>query len=494
MIDRTSPIVGRSTADAHDALVWLGESRDEVHRYALELDRLCDLVGFDFRILFAQAVHETGRFTSKWWTERLNPAGIGITGDATQNEQSHTWKNGTEAARAHVVHMMAYTGHYGGLPAETIADLMDLDPRFDAVNAAGYAGTVRTLGDLGNGKWATDPQYADKIAARANQIFKDPLQGDDPMADLTFGKVPYPAVTARHLPIENNWVKSGAPAVPEAVVWHRMIGTLWGTDEWFFGDHAATAYGVGVVSIDGQDDAGRIIEWMSPASGYYGESSGPANGPYGDGAKLIQRVGLDYNRVTKAIEISGEYATPLDEPARASVVNLTAYFADQARIPWDQFPNVPGQDRSFVCWHQEICGPAEKACPGVVVMNETSALIQRVSAVLKRYQGSGGAVVVPPKYAASDLPDWFADAVEQTHPTDNRDGALRYNAIRRNFVVTHATRRLSKPDGKAERSGPNVAVGEKVFGEYQTSNGFIVTTDGHYLATNRLSPRVTFRS
>lgn len=167
MITTNSPIVGASTADPHDALSWLGEAEDEVHRYVFELYRLCQLVGFDFRILFAQAWHETDGFTSKWWRERLNPAGIGITGDPAQNDASHTWATGTDAARAHAAHMWAYVEPN----SDGMAEYWHYDPRFEAVYEAGFDGTVRTLGDLGNGKWATDPQYAEKIAAKANQIF-----------------------------------------------------------------------------------------------------------------------------------------------------------------------------------------------------------------------------------------------------------------------------------------------------------------------------------
>lgn len=492
-ISLNSPVVGQGgSAEQAMAYAFLhGAKRyDDVIAYTEELERLCRLTGLSFPILFAQAAHETANFTSHFWEAELNPAGIGKFDDGSS--QSIVYRNGAEAARAHVVHMVAYVyGNVSGDPMrQELLPYMRLDPRWNAVIDADFAGTVDILGDLGNGKWATDPQYAQKIAAKANQLFI----GEQPMAELTFGKVPYPAVTPRHLPIENEWVKSGAPLVPEAVVWHRMIGTLWGTDTWFFGDHAATAYGVGVIAQDGQDDAGRIIEWMAPSSGYYGESSGPAKGPYGDGAKLIQRVGLDYNRVTKAIEISGvSYDVPLDEPARAAIVNLTAYFADQKKIPWNEFPNVPGQDRSFVIWHQEICGPAEKACPGSVVMNETSALIKRVADVLKRYQ-TGGAVIVPPKYAEPDLPSWFAKSVEQNWPTDQSTDGIRYYVCRRNFVAKTGTRRMSAPDGKADRSGPNVKAAEKVNGERYViapdKSRWILTNDGHFVAASRLSPPV----
>ena len=77
------------------------------------------------------------------------------------------------------------------------------------------------------------------------------------------------------------------------------------------GQHAATAYGVGVVSIDGQDDAGKIIEMIDPDNRpYYGEQPAPVSAPYGDGAKFVQRFGVGrVNPQTVAIEISGNYET-----------------------------------------------------------------------------------------------------------------------------------------------------------------------------------------
>lgn len=216
---------------------------------------------------------------------------------------------------------------------------------------------------------------------------------------ITFGRVPYPAVVQSHLPASNPFVKeSGAPDVPDAMFWHIMVGSLKGTDGWFHLGKAATAYGVGVASTDGPTLAGVIYEWIKPRNGWYGESSGPAVAPYGDGTKFIAEVGVNsVNRCSKAIEISGNENTPLDDKARLAIVSMTAYWADQRKIPWTDFPIVPGTNRSFVIWHNEITGLAFKTCPGRVVMAETPALIENVKQTLKRYQTVS--VIVPPTFA-----------------------------------------------------------------------------------------------
>lgn len=117
-------------------------------------------------IVAIQMMHETGWATSYWWEQRLNPAGIGITGDPTQNNASKTWTNGRDAARAHLTHLALYAlgttlpDGFPGSPAE--------DPRWDAAVAAGYAGRMRTIGSLTN-TWAIDSRYGEKLVTILNQ-------------------------------------------------------------------------------------------------------------------------------------------------------------------------------------------------------------------------------------------------------------------------------------------------------------------------------------
>lgn len=212
---------------------------------------------------------------------------------------------------------------------------------------------------------------------------------------ITTGRVPYPDVIQSHLPASNPYVvESGAPKIPEAIIWHRMLGSWGGTNNWFHGGNAATCYGVAVAATDGAATAGKIYEWIAPRNGWYGESSGPAEGPYGDGLIYANEVGVaSINRCSKAIEISGEYDTQLDDKARYAIAAMTAYWADQRGIPWTEFPHYKAKGRSFVIWHNEITGLAYKQCPGSVVMAETDVLIELTRQIMKRYQED--AVTVP---------------------------------------------------------------------------------------------------
>ena len=138
----------------------------EVYAFIREAYRLGPLIGMDPAIVVAQSAHETGNWTSFYWREHLNPAGIGITSSGVP---SATWANGTDAARAQMVHLYLYA--VGRIPStHRLYPYISLDPRYSAALSAGYAGTSPTLNDL-TGRWATDPSYGVNVARRGNEIY-----------------------------------------------------------------------------------------------------------------------------------------------------------------------------------------------------------------------------------------------------------------------------------------------------------------------------------
>lgn len=220
---------------------------------------------------------------------------------------------------------------------------------------------------------------------------------------LVFGRVPHPVYLDRPIEKPENWGQNdlGRRSV-KGVVWHRMIGSLWGTDTYFRRSDvkALTDYGVGVLAQDGATSDGTIIRWNDPLGVQSGWASGTySSAAYGDGAAFVAKYGIDaINRDQASIEISGlTYDVPLSPRSRDAIAALTAYWADQYEIPWDVFPIAPQDGFSFVRWHNEF-GPDNglKKCPGQIVMQETPALIERVRAILKEHQTSG---VKAPEYA-----------------------------------------------------------------------------------------------
>lgn len=137
----------------------------QVRSYADELIRLCRVTGLNTGALWSQALHETGEFSSDAWAVNLNPAGL-KTGNGIGYQ---SYFNGTDAARAHVVHMAAYVwgvSRDGGLGV-----YFYLDDRIAAVQDwVNKNGTVDTLAELAKG-WAEDANYANAVAARYGRLF-----------------------------------------------------------------------------------------------------------------------------------------------------------------------------------------------------------------------------------------------------------------------------------------------------------------------------------
>jgi len=292
-----------------------------------------------------------------------------------------SWVDGVRAWRERITDADYKSGIYAR--TRTIADLISVyAPSSDNNNEQAYvAGIEASLL-----RWGVTPKEIQPLS-------------------ITTGRVPYPDVIQSHLPASNPYVvEAGAPKIPEAIFWHRMIGSWAGTNSWMHMGNAATAYGVAVAATDGASAAGKIYEWIA-RTGWYGESSGPARGPYGDGLIYANEVGVEsINRCSKAVEISGNYDTPLDEKARDAIAGLTAYWADQRGIPWTEFPQYKEKGRSFVIWHNEITGLDYKECPGAVVMAETDALIERTKQIMKRYQED--AVIIEPEKPKA-APIWW---------------------------------------------------------------------------------------
>ncbi|HEV2088306.1 MAG TPA: SH3 domain-containing protein [Cryptosporangiaceae bacterium] len=170
--DVTNSIVGPVRGSADEAIAFAraagAQRMDQVELYIREVHRVAPQVGFDPAIIVAQSALETGYWKSSWWVQRLNPAGLGVTGDPGQNAASPTFANGTIAAHAQLAHMHAEVfGRSQPLPEI----LQGKDPTYQQVFAAGWAGTIRTIEDLA-GTWAVDPEYHFKIVRVAREIFE----------------------------------------------------------------------------------------------------------------------------------------------------------------------------------------------------------------------------------------------------------------------------------------------------------------------------------
>lgn len=171
VFDGTNSIIGPVRGTPEEAIAFASRAgalhMDEVERYIHEVYRLAPQIGFDPAIIISQSALETGYWKSPWWETRLNPAGLGITGDPRQENTSPVFESGIISARAQLAHMHAEVyGNKQPLPT----DLQGVDPTYQHVFNAGWAGTIVTIEDL-SGTWAVDPLYHTKIVRVANEIF-----------------------------------------------------------------------------------------------------------------------------------------------------------------------------------------------------------------------------------------------------------------------------------------------------------------------------------
>jgi hypothetical protein len=392
-----TPIRGFDPITAADALqrIRSASPRDvrpaDTALYVPEVVALCRQFDLKATVLLSQAWHETGGFGPDGRWRELNPAGIGIT--SPNDRTPYQLLDGTEAARLHVWSMLVALREWDA------ADRVKLPPaasswqnRWQRKYADPGCPVVANVEDLNliysgdRATWATDPGYGMKLLATMVTLFGK----DTPVSNLIFGRVPHPAYQDRPITKgEGKGQNNLGKRTVRGAVWHRMLGSLWGTDGYFRNPDvdALTDYGVGVLATDGPASDGLILRWNDPLGYQSGWASGKVIAPYGDGLAFINKYGVNaVNRDQVSIEISGHYGTPLSEPSRNAVAALTAYWADQYKVPWNVFPIAPQDGFSFIRWHQEFTGPAEKACPGVVVMSETADLIERTRAILKRFQ------------------------------------------------------------------------------------------------------------
>lgn len=282
---------------------------------------------------------------------------------------------------------------------KTIADLISTyAPKSDGNDTDGYiAGVVAGVNRNGFDHPVDTPSTP-----------AEPGEQEPPVA-VTFGNVPHPFYQDRYISNSRAWDDLGQRGA-KCVVWHRMYGTLWGTDGYFRGEAAGKAltdYGVGVAATDGGGQAGVILRWNDPLGRRAPWASGPVQNPVGDGAKFVNIYGINaVNRDGVSIEISGDGGTAFDAKARAAVVALTAYFADQygkvlaakgKQFDYTTFPIIPSEDnRSFVCYHGEFYDGKRNSCPGAVVTAATNGMMDEITAILKEYQTKGATDPVEP--------------------------------------------------------------------------------------------------
>jgi hypothetical protein len=185
---------------------------------------------------------------------------------------------------------------------------------------------------------------------------------------------------------------------------HSMVGTLWGTDDYFRrgqDSSGLTDYGIGG-STDGAQWDGVIFRWNDPlgraatadvdgtrsrvSANRAGWANGGSDGLEGDGPLFVRTLGVGaINRDLVSIERSdgGNTNTPISAKQFESICALTAYWFDQAQVPYDAFPLNP---RFGIVTHLLHLEFATKNCPFPPVTSRIDEIQARVRQILKTAQ------------------------------------------------------------------------------------------------------------
>lgn len=117
---------------------------------------------------FAQAIHETGWFSSRRWLENNNPAGIGATNDGAEG---HIWTNPEQGIMAQYAHLLAYSVPINAATHQQ-KFLSQVSPRYIVLEKKALRGSSPNWIDL-NGKWAfPGTTYAQRIASIGESILE----------------------------------------------------------------------------------------------------------------------------------------------------------------------------------------------------------------------------------------------------------------------------------------------------------------------------------
>lgn len=264
---------------------------------------------------------------------------------------------------------------------------------------------------------------------------------------LVFGNVPHPPFIDRYIPNAQTfaWDDLGQRN-PLGVCQHTMVGTLWGTDTHFrSGGAGLTDYGIGGAT-DGKYD-GVILRWNDPRSRRSGWASGGSDGLEGPGVPFVRHLGVAaINRDLVSIERSdgGDITTPMSPKQFESICQLTAFWMDQAEVPWYSYPTNPAVQLITHLMHFQF---ATKGCPWAQIIDNWTRIQDRVRAILRSAQvliaPGPDPVPVPP------LPEWpngwttaaleaqFGQLLEITISKRNEIAATHLRGFNKNGTISN---------------------------------------------------------
>lgn len=165
-----SPLIGPLSGTRDAAVAFIRTSLPATSEYTNDVETIMNYywvygpsAGIDPFLAAAQCIFETGGLTSAWSARpKRNPAGLGV-----RQEGGLAFDTWDAAVQAHIGQLLAFA-----LRDDEASDqqkqFMSRNPRHSQI-APALRGSAKTLAGLSN-HWTDDPEYATKLATRAEAI------------------------------------------------------------------------------------------------------------------------------------------------------------------------------------------------------------------------------------------------------------------------------------------------------------------------------------
>jgi len=172
-VSRSSPLMAQPRGSLAQVTAYLlarphgAYSKADVEAIAGDYFAIASPLGLDPLVAASQMIEETAHLSSFWsQPPRHNMAGIGVTGEPGAGV---SFPSAQVGIRAQLGRLLAYALKAG---TETPGQLSLIEEALSfRPLPSDHRGVAPTLAGLaGPGRWAADPQYADKIAWIANQV------------------------------------------------------------------------------------------------------------------------------------------------------------------------------------------------------------------------------------------------------------------------------------------------------------------------------------
>lgn len=152
-----TPIMGQSQVSVEQCEEFLRKRNPNAPHLASIYKKYCDIYGIRLECAWVQMCLETNflRYSAASITtlNMNNYAGLGAL-DQNKKGQALSFPTEDDGVKCHIQHLFAYSSK-DPLPKGEVL----IDPRFNLVQR----GTATNIENLGNGKWASDKEYANKL-------------------------------------------------------------------------------------------------------------------------------------------------------------------------------------------------------------------------------------------------------------------------------------------------------------------------------------------